>query len=119
MHDARHLNIFFDALAFYLSSKHSLWNERHYAEIEAWGADRVKPSTSKEGRRTSSGKATSEPETEESSSDFSAVRGEPDRPAEPRPGRTGPGEEDPDRELRRVVAGRSRLAPKPVPPQCR
>ena len=46
----------------------------------------------------------------------SPVRGEPDRPAELRPGRTGPGEEDPDRELRRVVAGRSRLAPKPAPP---
>ena len=67
--------IFFGALAFYLSSKHSLWKERHYAEIEAWGAERAKPRTSKAGRRTSSAKATSESETEESSSDSERVRG--------------------------------------------
>ena len=75
MHYARHLNISSGALAFYLSIKHRQWKVQHYAEIEAWGADRVKPSTSKEGRRKSSAKATSESETEESSSDGEQVRG--------------------------------------------
>jgi hypothetical protein len=42
VHYARHLNISSGALAFYLSSKHRQWKVQHYAEIEAWGADRVK-----------------------------------------------------------------------------